>query len=217
MSPPKIFQIGFNRCGTRSITKMFRDSGYRAAHWRKGQLAKAIHNARENGKQPFTGHLSDHAFFSDIEYLDYDTGELIEGYKYYEFLHERFPDALFLLNYRGKEAWLMSRTCHRSGNYIRFYAKHYGVRDPREVIDRWAEDWDDHLTSVRSFFAEKPGLLVEYDLDTDPPEKLTEAFAPHYTLDATAMRQVGARSRITADDDDYPRINDAEPLSDPDA
>ena len=42
---PKIFQIGFNKCGTRSITQLFHDSNVRSIHWDEGRLAiKMKHN-----------------------------------------------------------------------------------------------------------------------------------------------------------------------------
>ena len=38
----KIFQIGFNKCGTTSIHRMLVANGINSVHWDKGRLSKSI-------------------------------------------------------------------------------------------------------------------------------------------------------------------------------
>ena len=36
----KIFQIGFNRCGTGSLYNFFKENGFISIHWDSGEIAK---------------------------------------------------------------------------------------------------------------------------------------------------------------------------------
>ena len=48
--PPRLFQIGFNRCGTKSLARFFEANGLCAAHWERGTLAASIELARREGE-----------------------------------------------------------------------------------------------------------------------------------------------------------------------
>ncbi|MFT7146641.1 MAG: hypothetical protein ACJASZ_001519 [Yoonia sp.] len=54
----RVIQIGFHRCGTRSLAQLFRKSGYTAAHlWVAGlkgkmNLARVMKNNLEAGRKP---------------------------------------------------------------------------------------------------------------------------------------------------------------------
>ncbi len=39
---PRVFIIGFNKCGTRTLHYYFESNGYRAVHWDKGKLARTV-------------------------------------------------------------------------------------------------------------------------------------------------------------------------------
>jgi len=68
-TPVRIFQIGFNRCGTRSIHYFFLENGLRTAHWRHGRLARAIYANLTHGRSLITGFERIEAF-SDMEFVD---------------------------------------------------------------------------------------------------------------------------------------------------
>lgn len=190
MAPPRIIQIGFNRCGTRTLARWFGACGYRAAHWGKGRLARDVAAAEAAGRAPFAA-WPDYVFFSDLEAVDYEAGAVIEAYKRFAFLDAACPDALFLLNTRRMEDWLFSRARHRAGRYIRCYAAHYGLHDPRAVLDRWAADWDAHLAAVRAHFADRPGKLIAFDLDREGPEDLAARLPLHDRLDPALWNALG--------------------------
>lgn len=187
----KIFQIGFNKCGTSTLARFFKRNGLPIVHWARGDLARRIERAREAGEDPL-GFFRDVAFFCDMIALDEDR--VYEGYKHFDYLHQHYPDALFILNTRERESWIASR--HRHGNFTERFRKVLGVRTVAEVEDYWRRDWAEQHERVKAFFADKPGQLLVFDLGTDGPEKLIAFAGAHYTLDAkhwearnvTAMR-----------------------------
>lgn len=191
---PHLFQIGFNRCGTRTLARWFARCGYRAAHWGQGRLARDLDAAKRAGTRPFLP-WAGWDLISDIEHVGYDDGVLIEGYRDFAYIESRYPDALFLLNTRRKEDWLFSRMRHRGGRYARFYADHYGLSDPRDLLERWSAEWDAHLAAVRAHFADRPGRLIEFAVDRQPVDDLARALAPRFTLDPGLWEAKGAHPR----------------------
>ena len=52
----KIFQIGFNRCGTKTIHDYLCANGLQGVHWDKGRLAKRIFTNRQLGRDLISGY-----------------------------------------------------------------------------------------------------------------------------------------------------------------
>lgn len=178
---PKVFQIGMNKTGTRSIFMLFKRSGYKSAHWAKGRIAEDIARASAADETPL-GDWDDTVLFTDMESV-HGEWEPIEGYGYFAFLEQKFPDAKFILNTRDVNAWLVSRMLHREGKYFRYFVRHYATNDPIEIMQRWKQSWVDHHEKVRAYFADKPGKLLEFQLGVDEGEKLRDFFAPEIALD----------------------------------
>lgn len=177
----KVFQIGFNKCATRSLYQLFQSAGYKAVHWEGGKLARNIKACFDAGTKPLVP-WDDTVFFSDMELVNDRSGPLIEGNRYFAYLHRYYPDAKFILNTRDCEDWLFSRVDHNEGKYLNNYRHHFGLTKTRDVMNRWRKDWDDQHRAVRSHFATHPGALVEFDITTDPVEKLHNFFAPLLNL-----------------------------------
>lgn len=192
-----VFQIGFNRCGTRSIARLFRDSGYRAAHWGKGRLARDLAAALDAGRRPFADR-PDRVLFSDLEAVDYDAGRVLEPFRRFAEIDALCPEARFLLNTRDRTDWLYSRLRHRGGRYVRAHAAHLGLRDPRDVLDHWVAAWDAHHAQVERHFANRPGKLVRFAIDRDPVAALCDALAPDLRLDPAAWSCRGGHVRQAA-------------------
>ncbi len=194
MTLPKIFQVGFNKCGTRTLADFFRRSGYRSAHWKGGKLADDIMSAKAEGRRPLE-QWSGTVLFTDLEKVT--STDMVEAYREFAFLDESYPDAYFLLNTRRVDDWLTSRMRHWNGTYFRDYMKHYGTRDPIAVLQRWKDDWVSHIDAVRGYFADRPGKLIEFDLDTDDAETLAHRFEDILTLNPKKWGHRG-RTRVTA-------------------
>jgi len=159
---------------------LFKRSGYKSIHWDKGHLAEDIARKYETGERPLAD-WDDTVLFSDMESVHKDNAP-IEGYAYFAYLEEHYPDAKFILNTRDVNAWLASRMLHREGKYFRYFVRHYGSNDPIEIMRRWKQSWEEHHEKVRAHFADKPGKLVEFKLGVDDGEKLRAFFAPEIQL-----------------------------------
>ena len=193
----KVFQIGFNKCGTRSLHHLFESAGYKCAHWEKGAIARDIGKSMTEGAEPLLA-WPDVVLFSDMELLLPRKFGHFEGAKQFAYLHKCFPDAKFILNKRDVEDWLFSRLDHNRGTYARNYRKHYELTSTRELFDHWRRDWEDHFSAVRSYFAPFPGTLFEFDIKNDPIDKLKEFFAPHLDLSKDEWAKIRSSKQFNA-------------------
>jgi hypothetical protein len=175
----KIFQIGFNKCATSTLFRYFERNGVPAIHWDHGDLARRFETRMAAGEDPFD-HYRDVVFFSDMSYVT--TNTVFDVYKHFDYIHRFYPDALFILNTRDKEAWVQSRINHP--NLDARYEEAFGLKGREAVMDYWRGEWDEHHARVRDFFADKPGQLLVFDIDRDGPAELAAFVAPHYRLDA---------------------------------
>ncbi|SDJ99406.1 glycosyl transferase family 90 [Aliiruegeria lutimaris] len=176
---PVVFQIGFNRCGTKFITELFQANGYEARHWGQGGLAEDIFYAKATGQVPLTD-WPKARLFSDLESVHRYDRPMLEAFKEFRFLEEQFPEAVFLLNERDPEAWAASRASHHDGQYIRFHAHHLGL-PINEVPQFWLRDWERHISDVLTHF-EGNERLIRYNIDSDQPGDLAERLAPWFEL-----------------------------------
>lgn len=178
-SEPVVFQIGFNRCGTKFLSSLFEKNNYNARHWCNGALAEDILYSKLTGNQPLQKWEKAH-FFLDMECVHETHKPMMEGFKEYRYLAEIFPDAIFLLNERNVEEWIASRFSHHGGDYRRFHAYHLGVKEI-DLPEIWFKDWETHLDQCTSFF-ENNERFIRYNIDEDEPEKLVEHFSSWYDL-----------------------------------
>ncbi len=177
----KVFQIGFNKCGTKSFAQLFSQSGYPAVHYRvprrerpRIRLVEAMERNRDAGRKLFAGY-DDIVFFCDMER---NTAEnRFDGYKLFRDLLADYPDARFLLNLRDPERWIRSRLAHERQLYAQKYMACFGIETLEDLKAHWLEDWHTHIADVRGFFADKPGKLVEFDIETDDVSVLLEFFS----------------------------------------
>ena len=197
---PKVVQIGFNKCGTRSLARLFAASGHKALHHKVRQPFRRSRNAarcmRDNlaANQPiFTG-MEAYCFYSDLIYLT--ESELFEGYLHYQEILRDYPDTIFILNVRDREVWIQSRLRHGHGEFARRGMRQAQVSDTEQLAELWRQAWDAHVSNVRQFMAAYPGQLVEFNLDSDQVSALCKAL-PQYRLDPMAWGDHGNTRRRT--------------------
>ena len=68
----KIFQIGFNRCGTNSIFQFFGShclDRLRCLHWEQGDLALTMLLNMKEGRPPLKGKYEDFDVYTDMQVL----------------------------------------------------------------------------------------------------------------------------------------------------
>lgn len=70
----RIFQIGFNKCGTVSLSRFFAENGVPAVHYDLGRLGRTMHKRYLQGKPLIDETIySQFLFLSDFEYFDVAT------------------------------------------------------------------------------------------------------------------------------------------------
>lgn len=191
----KVFLIGFNKCGTRSFHDLFVRSGYDGVHWAKGRLALDIDESWSTGMTPLQGFADDAVVFSDMECVHLGSDNFVEGYKYFAFLDEKFPDSRFILNTRDVDKWLASRMAHARGRYARYYMDHLGLEDRSDLEAYWRNDWHLHHRQVLDHFGGPGGKLMTYDIERDTPEKIAEFLSDRFDISPTNWRKIGARAK----------------------
>ncbi|MTE00315.1 hypothetical protein GIY56_08455 [Paracoccus sp. YIM 132242] len=189
----KFFQIGFNKCGTTFIAKLFEMNGYPTVHWAEGALAEDIAYSKLAGSTPLQP-WPDTVAFTDMESVRYLNMPIIEAFKEFRFLDESHPGSVFLLNTRRVEDWVVSRYMHRGGSYARATAQIRGVA-VGDLADLWAAEWDAHLADCRAYFAGR-AEFVEIDIDHAAPGDYRDALAPWFDLkDCPPRPGAGVKSR----------------------
>ena len=197
----KIFTIGFNKCGTTSLHKLYKASGLHSAHWRVSPDAylAQIMVCNWMGHRPLLTGLEAFDAYSDLFYLS--GSNYLEANRLFDVLDRQYPDALFILNTRNKTAWLQSRARHRgtthpgtthpgteSGSMLERKASCFGVPE-EEVMSIWADQWDAHHAQVRLHFRGQQHRFVEFDIETDPIGKLAAFLDRRCKIQTSAWAQ----------------------------
>jgi hypothetical protein len=197
----KVFQIGFNRCGTTSLYELFKGSGYKSVHYGKGWLARKMKDniikKIDSTAYPETHKVLDgvdqFTFYSDMESV-YDFKPVF-AYVFFKELYYDYPNAKFILNYRPFYDWVNSRL-NFSDKYKARFLKNTGILDiaPKETLsaedrtfwdskinenlfDNWQHHYNSHIANVLDFFKDKPDRLLVYDLSKDSSDKIFNFFS----------------------------------------
>ena len=190
---PRIFQIGFSRCGTTSIAAFLNRSGIPCVHHDGGRLARRMRANLAAGRRPLEGYehyraFADMAFRSPTDHFD--------GFVHFEALLAAYGGR-FILNTRPVEHWLASMLRRQARRRWRAaQARRYGTAEPGRVAERLRAEWEAHHRRVRE--AVPPGRLLVFDIESDPPERLCDfvgvprARAALYTHENPAFNALGA-------------------------
>ncbi len=170
--PMKIFQIGFNKCGTATIHHYLRSNGVSSVHWDGGRLARRMFANLADGHDLLAGYEAFDAF-SDMEYLD-ANGTFLEAYKLFPYLAAQYPDAVFILNTRDREDWIRSRLRHSNVTYAARQRAYHKSKSVDELVAVWRGEWERHHRRVLQFFAGKPHRFFVCRIETDLPHLLSE-------------------------------------------
>jgi hypothetical protein len=186
--PMKIFQIGFNKCGTTTIHHYLRVNGIRSLHWDEGRLALRIFTNLCNGDDLLAGY-EDFDAFTDMEFFAPDGSVYLEAYKLFPYLAARYPDAVFIMNTRDREAWIRSRMAHGKRTPLtKRHMIYYDVTSTDKLADLWRAEWERHHRRVTEFFTGKHYRFFVCRIETDLPYLLNEKL-PECRLDANLYKQ----------------------------
>ena len=188
----KIFQIGFNKCGTVSLWVLFKHYCkplIPCIHWDDGKLALSI-EANLNHHKPLLSGYEDYVFFSDMEAVYYENNypKIIEAYKYYQVLDHQYPNSKFILNTRNIDNWILSRINFKTYllkyeedslkkyiedyEYILYYMDKYDTSRIDDIASMWRNDYYRHVHNVKKYFTNRENDFLEFNVETDSLDKL---------------------------------------------
>nr|WP_193747407.1 sulfotransferase [Ruegeria sp. ANG-S4] len=186
----KIFQIGFNKCGTRTFHSFMERNGIPSTHFRRGTLATTMKANIESGFAPLNG-IDRWIGYTDVHYVGKRHG-VIEGATFFRELARYYPRSYFVLNLRDKEKWLKSRSRHgENEHYGERYRRAMGFSTLEATVDYWSKLWDQHLDDVTTFFSNQPYRFLSFNIERDDPQKLSDFLAPDFDTDPTFFTHVG--------------------------
>lgn len=187
---PKIFIIGFNRCGTRTLHHFFKDNGLGAIHWDCDNLVNTFEkNIKRNKKlldggrtvKPSVsteGLYSKCIVFSDMTRHDDNK----DAKDYYKRLDQDYPGSKFILNIRNVDDWIASRKKHCNGLIVNKLKKYHNC-SLNELENKWKEMFNEHTNQVLEYFKDRPDDLLVFDINTNTVDDVVNFFEPYYNLD----------------------------------
>eukprot|EP01084_Bolivina_argentea_P052694 96791_1 len=160
----KIFQVGFNKCATRSIAEWFENNQISAVHWidvptkeqrnlyqfkdlmdTNHEIIRKIYNNHSNNKPLLHGY-DNHTFYGDFgvyiqQRIDYDVKFLNDNSRIctYKLLIDQYPNSLYILNIRNVNKWLRSRYLHYKDDYFPLakVKKAVNISDNNDLVFSW--------------------------------------------------------------------------------
>ena len=185
-----VFQIGFNKCGTRSLYNLFSESKIPSLHWHNdhGKLPKLMLHNFFAGRPLIPLNYEEYVFFSDLEDVYHNKYLANHSYYFYQHLYNQYPNSKFILNIRPLDDWLNSRLRHDDGKYLKQYMQTLSL-NKSEVIDYWVDHFNNHIQSVKDFFLDKPNKLIIFNIATDKVDKLIKFF-PDFNLRCENWKQI---------------------------
>lgn len=183
--PVKFFQIGFSKCGTKTLSEFFRNNYVATVHHEFGYLAITMDKNYKEGLPLISKGYDSYYGFFDMERL-YDLPLISIPKLYFKELDKQYPGSKFILNTRNKEAWLRSKArhpaYHQKMRWLDLHAKFFN-KSKAEVLQMWSDEWDEHYSAVLEYFKDRPNDLLVFDIDNDKPEKICEFFKEYFRLD----------------------------------
>ena len=182
---PKIFQIGFNRCGTLCCYNFFHTNNIPSVHWDNGLLSLTM-NKNYKQKKPLLNGYENYVFFSDMEHFDENIGVFYSHIHYYRLLDVQYPSSKFILNTRNIDNWINSRLNHRFGGIKGYYANYIMSRlniNLEQLLYKWRLEWTNHHNDVLAHFKVRENDLLIFDIENDDPQKIVYFFRELYDLD----------------------------------
>ena len=190
---PRIFLIGFNKCGTTSFHDYFNANNISSVHWRANTLALALHRNLEEGATPLEG-IDRWTAYTDMNCIpgspwgrsNSDSAPLIEGCRYFRELHREYPDSLFILNTRDPFDWLRSRLQHDKDLFASAYLRalaNEGIHTRQQLKRRWLQDWYVHHAEVLNYFqSNAPRQFLLFHIQATSARKLNRFLKPHFQI-----------------------------------
>jgi hypothetical protein len=154
----KLFFIGFNKCGTRSLHQYFLDCGLDSYHGgATGDTHMAVLINVALGEPALRG-LAPHDVYLDLGAVQ----------SQFQYLDRDYPGNKFVLNIRDVNRWLVSRLNHLNGRYVEFMNLYYGMNLTwPEWVERWRGEFMAHERAAIEHFRGRDANFLRFDVETD--------------------------------------------------
>lgn len=143
----KIFCIGFNKTGTRSLHHAFLRLGIRSQH----NIKKRYRRRFKSPENPSGDVFREYDAFSDIHGMAREFRDL----------DNEFPNSKFILNTRDRDDWIKSRIGHIEKNRLR---QDYTGGWLEIDVDKWVADYEEHHSAVMDYFKDRPDDLLIFNV-----------------------------------------------------
>lgn len=166
----KIFNIGFHKTGTTSLSQFMRENHYRVLH-NTGYSMERLNLGSQNEYGEDDGEAVDIAPLVDPVLLD----RLVQEFDFfsdnpwpllYRYLDETYPGSSFILTRRDADAWINSLLNYVGSEKTLMRKLIYGYGNPKDHVTRYRKVYIKHNNDVIEYFRGKDNLLV-IDIESD--------------------------------------------------
>lgn len=196
----RIFQIGFNKCATRTLYRFFVKNGINSEHYDRGQIAGSMFRHFKNKRPLLDIRYRDTVYFGDMESIHRVGPPLYVGPSLFKHLDREYPNSKFILNTRNREDWIHSRIAHDGGEYLKICSVNLGMTEP-ETVRHWKQEWDSFHQEVIDYFKDRPRDLLVFNIskDGDSPDKVIRFFRSELALSTKHWLVKGKTSDILSE------------------
>jgi hypothetical protein len=193
----KIFIIGFNRCGTRTLHYFFKDNNLKSIHWDNNNLVDVFENniksgnkLLENGKTINKKVNSDCNYSEAIVFSDMTKNIINKDAKdYYKRLDSDYPNSKFILNIRDVDKWIKSRKKHSNGRLLYEHMNFHNC-DEKQIEIIWKNMYEKHILDVKDYFENRKLDLCIYDIENDTIDKIIEFLKNDFILNKKYYKHI---------------------------
>lgn len=186
----KIFQIGFNKCGTASLYEVFKNhtsTKLNAIHWDDGRLGQTIYENYLNDNPILKGY-ENFDYYGDMQHKIYKDNKpyamILPYISMFILLDQQYSGSKFILNTRDINNWLRSRINWLPGRDNDFYMRAYGIKNQKSLMALYTKLWHQHHNIVKDYFYNRPKDLLIFDIEKDNVQKL-KIFFYEYDINIT--------------------------------
>lgn len=170
MRQAKIFNIGFHKTGTTSLTQFMREHGFKVMHSVSNSMQSLGLGLQSDGEEgdgtPVDlNSLIDEGLLSNLiqqfDYFSDNPWPLL-----YRRLDQAYPDSLFILTRRKVDSWMNSLLKYTSDENTRMRQMIYGYGNPHRHVSRYRKVYLAHNRAVEDYFNGRNNF-ISIDLEED--------------------------------------------------
>lgn len=166
----KIFNIGFHKTGTTSLTNFMKQNGYKSLHSTAYSMSRlnlgSQSDINEDSSEPVN--LENilekpllHELVQEYDFFSDNPWPLL-----YRQLDQSFPYSKFILTRRDTDSWVNSLIKYSGTQSTRMRQIIYGYGNPEDHITRYRKTYIRHNKDVVAYFGNRKDLLV-IDIEDD--------------------------------------------------